>query len=70
MHFVNGLINSINKFFTIPYCFILYSEGIRELFNIKSIFDKTNIEKNKEEEMELSSDPKNSNKSILENLLN
>lgn len=67
-HIINELMGYINKLFTVPFCYILYSSQFRELFELTMIF-KVKSKKLSVEEYE-ENFIQNSNKSILENLLN
>lgn len=64
-------IKILNKFFESPYSYILYSQQFRSIFNLKVIFDRSNIACNEELQLENWEEHvvSNSNKSILENLL-
>jgi hypothetical protein len=68
---LKDLVSLLNKFFVPPYIYILYSNQFRSIFNIKILFDREKIYENEEYQFESGEGLySNSNKSILENLLN
>ncbi len=67
---INEFVNLLNKFFISPYIYILYCDDIRSIFNLGFILNKEVF--NDEEGLEYDKSDNamsNSNKSILENLL-
>ncbi len=63
----------LNNLFKVPNIYIIFSEKIRGFFKIHKLFDKMNIKGSTKSLVEISCEDQmlsNSNKSILENLLN
>ena len=65
-------ISGINKLFEVPYIYVLFSKKFRDLFQISNIYNmnKEFNDFSQQNEALNRSDYSNSNKSILENLLN
>lgn len=65
-------IPGLNKFFEVPYIYILFSKKFRDLFQIPNVYNMNKEFNNISQQNEAlnRSDYSNSNKSILENLLN
>jgi len=65
-------VSGINKFFDIRYIYVLFSKKFRDIFLISNVYNKNkDLNENQNQKEDLNrSDYSNSNKSILENLLN
>ena len=67
---INELVLLLNKLFVSPYIYIIYSDDIRSLFNLNCLFDREVLENQQVMNYDNSDNAmSNSNKSILENLL-